>query len=49
MDADLGEFVTVWKKNCQDGTPTQQILNFESVKIGVVSRLIIVEHQIDGV
>lgn len=46
---DLGWDVFVRKQDAEDGGTGQQILDLEGVKIGILSGLVIMQHEVDDV
>lgn len=42
----LGEMVVVRKEQGQDGADPKEVLDLERIEIGVVSRLVVVEHEV---
>ena len=44
--ANLREAIAVWEQQRQNRTNSKKILDLERVEIGIVGRLIVVEHQI---
>lgn len=45
----LGETVVVGEKQGQESADTEEVLDFEGVEVGVMGRLIFVQHQVDDV
>jgi hypothetical protein len=45
----LGKLVFVGKYDAQNGTSCDQVLNSEGIEVGIVGRLVVVEHQIDDI
>lgn len=39
----------MWKEQSQDRADPKKILNFECIEVGVMSRLVIVEHEVNDV
>jgi len=45
----LGETVVVREEKGQDGTDPKKVLDLECIDIGVMGRLVVVQHEIDNV
>lgn len=39
----------MWEKNREHGANTQQVLDLESIDVGVMRWLVVVEHEVDHV
>lgn len=49
MSTNLGESVIVGEQQCQDHADSKQVLDLEGIDIGIMSRLVVVEHEVDDV
>ena len=43
------DLVFIREEDSENGATTEQVLDFESVDVGIVSGFIVVEHEVDGV
>lgn len=47
--ANLGDAIIAWKENCEYRADSEEVLNLESIDIGIMCRFVVVEHQVDDV
>lgn len=45
----LRELVFVGKQDAQNSASCNQVLNSEGIEVGIVCRLVVVEHQVDDI
>ena len=45
----LRELVFVGEYDAQNGTSCDQVLNSKGIEVGIVGRLVVVEHQVDNI
>lgn len=46
---DLGNAIVVWEKDCEHGADSQEVLNLESINVGIMRGFVVVEHEINDV
>ena len=45
----LSKLVAIGEEYCEDGAATEEVLNFESIDIRVVGRLVVIKHKVDDI
>lgn len=43
------ELIAVWEKDGYDSAPTKEVLDLEGIDVWIVSRFVVIEHQVNDV
>lgn len=47
--ANLRDAIIAWKENREHGTNSEEVLNLESIDVGIMCGFEVVEHEVDDV
>lgn len=48
-EANLGDAIIAWKENRKHRANSEEVLNLESIDVGVMCGFVVVEHEVDDV